>query len=80
MRRTFGVLKLLLVLATVTIVDPAGNRVHTDEELPSHGGETPVQTPEDRDRNLEILQRMFGGHNSQHLDDRPFDQEQRRGP
>ena len=35
--------KQLLVLATVTIVDPAGNRVHTDEELPSHGGQAPVQ-------------------------------------
>jgi hypothetical protein len=26
--------KQLLVLVTVTLVDPAGNRIHTDDEMP----------------------------------------------
>ncbi|MCI0748519.1 MAG: type II and III secretion system protein [Verrucomicrobia subdivision 3 bacterium] len=35
----------LLVFVTPTIIDPAGNRVHTDEELPFARTSIPPQTP-----------------------------------
>ena len=37
--------KELLVLITATIVDPAGNRVHTDEEMPFIQKGAPPQPP-----------------------------------
>jgi len=48
--------KHLLVLATVSIVDPAGNRVHADDELPFAHDHVPPQPVESETR----------------LDDRPF--------
>ena len=35
--------KELLVLVTVTLVDPAGNRIHTDDELPFTKDAVPIQ-------------------------------------
>ena len=68
--------KQLLVLATVIIVDPAGNRVHMEGDLPSGSGGLPAPEQTPAYRNLKILQSMFGGHRSDsNLDDRPFDQE-----
>jgi general secretion pathway protein D len=34
----------LMVFVTATIVDPAGNRVHTDDDLPFAQATIPVQT------------------------------------
>jgi general secretion pathway protein D len=35
----------LVIFVTPTIIDPAGNRVHTDEELPFAQNATPTQKP-----------------------------------
>jgi len=37
--------KNLMIFVTATIVDPAGNRVHTDDELPFAQSAIPVQPP-----------------------------------
>jgi general secretion pathway protein D len=37
--------KNLMIFVTATIVDPAGNRVHTDDELPFAQNAVPVQPP-----------------------------------
>jgi Flp pilus assembly secretin CpaC len=37
--------KELLIFVTATIVDPAGNRVHSDDELPFAQNSFPVQPP-----------------------------------
>jgi type II secretory pathway component GspD/PulD (secretin) len=37
--------KNLMIFVTATIVDPAGNRVHSDDELPFAQSTTPVQPP-----------------------------------
>jgi type II secretory pathway component GspD/PulD (secretin) len=36
--------KNLIIFVTPTIIDPAGNRVHTDEDLPFAQHRVPVQT------------------------------------
>lgn len=38
--------KNLMIFVTTSIVDPAGNHVHTDDELPFAQAATPPQTPE----------------------------------
>ena len=35
--------KLLLIFVTATIIDPAGNRVHTDDEMPFSTNQAPAQ-------------------------------------
>ena len=35
----------LLIFVTPTIIDPAGNRVHTDDEMPFAASSVPPQTP-----------------------------------
>jgi len=40
-----SVKKNLMIFVTATIVDPAGNRVHSDDELPFAQTATPVQPP-----------------------------------
>jgi beta-lactamase regulating signal transducer with metallopeptidase domain/type II secretory pathway component GspD/PulD (secretin) len=42
-----SVKKSLIVFVTATIVDPAGNRVHSDDELPFNPSTIPVQAPVD---------------------------------
>ena len=37
--------KNLMIFVTATIVDPAGNRVHSDDELPFAQTAVPVQPP-----------------------------------
>ena len=41
----FSQKKNLVIFVTPTIIDPAGNRVHTDEELPFAQNATPTQKP-----------------------------------
>jgi general secretion pathway protein D len=40
-----SVKKNLMIFVTATIVDPAGNRVHSDDELPFAQSSVPVQSP-----------------------------------
>jgi general secretion pathway protein D len=40
--------KNLVIFVTPTIIDPAGNRVHTDEEMPFAANSTPRQVPPTR--------------------------------
>lgn len=40
--------KNLVIFVTPTIIDPAGNRVHTDEEMPFAANNTPRQVPPTR--------------------------------
>ena len=37
--------KNLVIFVTPTIIDPSGNRAHTDEELPFAQSAIPVQKP-----------------------------------
>ena len=39
--------KKLMVFVTATIVDPAGNRVHSDDDMPFKPNTIPVQAPVD---------------------------------
>ena len=43
--------KNLVIFVTPTIIDPAGNRVHTDEEMPFAGNSVPRQVPPVANRN-----------------------------
>jgi Flp pilus assembly secretin CpaC len=49
--------KAVLVFITATIVDPAGNRIHTDDELPFAKDGFPVQPPPPPQRGWKIFPR-----------------------
>jgi len=55
--------KHLLVLATVSLVDAAGNRLHTEEEMPFARDQVPLQPPHPTptQSSTETLLRNFGG-------------------
>jgi beta-lactamase regulating signal transducer with metallopeptidase domain len=66
--------KHLLVLVTATMVDPAGNRLHSDAEMPFARDHVPAQGLMQRPA---TDLRSFSPHLSAPFDDRPFGQEWR---